>query len=51
MNQKTGTIAQIQGNVVDVDFSEGNIPQIYEALVVQGDNGQISGPMRGHGFY
>ncbi|MEA5077508.1 MAG: F0F1 ATP synthase subunit beta [Anaerolineaceae bacterium] len=40
MNQKTGTIAQIQGNVVDVDFSEGNIPQIYEALVVQGDNGQ-----------
>ncbi len=40
MNQKTGTIAQIQGSVVDVDFSEGNIPQIYEALVVQGDNGQ-----------
>ncbi len=40
MNQKAGSIAQIQGSVVDVDFQEGNIPQIYEALVVQGDNGQ-----------
>ncbi len=40
MDQKTGTIAQIQSSVVDIEFSEGNIPQIYEALVVQGDNGQ-----------
>jgi len=40
MNQTTGSIAQIQSSVVDVAFPEGDIPQIYEALIVQGENGQ-----------
>ncbi len=34
MERSTGTVAQIQGGVVDVEFAEGNLPEIYEALEV-----------------
>lgn len=35
INEFTGKISQIQGSVVDVEFSEGEIADIYEALIVK----------------
>ena len=32
-----GTIVQIIGAVVDVEFPEGHIPELYDALTVEGD--------------
>ena len=32
-----GTIVQIIGAVVDVEFPEGHIPELYDALDVKGD--------------
>lgn len=32
-----GTIVQIIGAVVDVEFPEGHIPELYDALQVKGD--------------
>src|SRR3989344_9608516 len=34
-SKNTGTIVQIIGPVVDVEFSSGNIPDIYSALIVE----------------
>ena len=34
MAQTDGKIVQIQGGVVDVEFPEDNLPDIYEALEV-----------------
>ncbi|NLZ52494.1 MAG: F0F1 ATP synthase subunit beta [Thermoanaerobacteraceae bacterium] len=34
MVQQTGKIAQIIGPVIDVDFAEGNLPKIYDALYI-----------------
>ena len=34
-NGATGRVVQILGGVVDVEFSEGNIPNLYEAIEVQ----------------
>jgi F-type H+-transporting ATPase subunit beta len=34
---KTGTITQIVGVVVDVEFSDGNLPAIYNALTLEHD--------------
>ncbi len=34
MDKNTGSIVQILGGVVDVGFSEGNVPDIYEALEI-----------------
>jgi F-type H+/Na+-transporting ATPase subunit beta len=34
MDNNTGSIVQILGGVVDVGFSEGNVPDIYEALEI-----------------
>ncbi len=39
MDFKTGRIAQIQGSVVDVEFSIDNMPDIYEALEVDTTQG------------
>lgn len=39
MNLSTGRITQIQGSVVDVEFSEGDTPLIYEALKLEGVEG------------
>ena len=36
MNESTGRITQIQGSVVDVEFSSGDTPFIYEALKLKG---------------
>ena len=35
---KTGIIAQISGPVIDVEFSDGYLPKIREALYVEGEN-------------
>jgi F-type H+-transporting ATPase subunit beta len=34
MNSSAGKVVQIQGGVVDVEFEEGNLPDIYEAIEV-----------------
>jgi len=34
MNSSAGKVVQIQGGVVDVEFGEGNLPDIYEAIEV-----------------
>lgn len=39
MTTSAGRITQIQGSVVDVEFTAGDTPLIYEALKVQGDEG------------
>ena len=36
-----GKIAAIRGVVVDVDFPDGDLPQIFEALNVNHDGGQL----------
>lgn len=40
MNESTGRITQIQGSVVDVEFSSGDTPLIYEALRLKGGEGE-----------
>jgi F-type H+-transporting ATPase subunit beta len=37
----TGKISAIRGVVVDVEFGEEEIPEIYEALNVATDDGQL----------
>ena len=37
----TGKITAIRGVVVDVEFPEGNLPEIYEALNVEAPQGQL----------
>src|SRR3989440_9377636 len=39
--QKTGEIVQIIGPVLDVRFEEGELPEIYHALTVKRDNGDL----------
>ena len=39
--QQTGKIAQIIGPVIDVDFAEGKLPQIYDALYVPAGDRQV----------
>ena len=34
----TGVVKQIIGAVIDVEFSRGNIPNIYDALVIEESN-------------
>jgi F-type H+-transporting ATPase subunit beta len=36
-----GTVVQIIGPVLDVQFEEGHLPEIYHALTVTRDNGEI----------
>src|SRR3954463_10794052 len=36
-----GTVVQIIGPVLDVQFEEGHLPEIYHALTVKRDNGEI----------
>jgi F-type H+-transporting ATPase subunit beta len=38
----TGTITQIVGVVVDIDFSGGKLPEIYHALTVEHDGGVLT---------
>jgi F-type H+-transporting ATPase subunit beta len=37
MNE-TGQVVQILGGVVDVEFPEGNLPEVYEAVEVPREN-------------
>lgn len=34
MEEINGRVIQIQGGVVDVEFPEGELPDIYEALII-----------------
>lgn len=36
-----GTIIQIIGSVIDVEFSEGKLPEIFNALTVEGPKGKV----------
>jgi F-type H+/Na+-transporting ATPase subunit beta len=36
--EKTGTVTQVIGPVIDVEFPPGELPQIYHALRVEGEN-------------
>lgn len=38
----TGRISQIIGAVVDVEFAEGSLPEIYDALEIQRDNQKLT---------
>src|SRR3989344_4712840 len=40
-NKNTGKIVQIIGPVVDVEFSQGNLPDIYSALEVRGGKDKL----------
>ncbi len=40
--EKTGSITQIVGVVVDVEFGSGNLPEIYNALTVELDGKQLT---------
>ena len=35
---KTGTISQIIGPVVDVEFPSGDLPKVYDAIVISGSD-------------
>ena len=37
-----GKISAIRGVVVDVEFPNGELPEIYEALEVEGPDGTLS---------
>ena len=37
---KTGFIAQIIGPVLDIEFPNGELPKIYNALVITADTGE-----------
>lgn len=37
-DNKTGQITQIIGPVIDVEFPEGNLPEIYDALTIEYEN-------------
>ncbi len=41
MTQAQGTITQIIGPVIDVQFAEGELPKVYNALKLTRENGQI----------
>ena len=41
LNQNEGLITQIIGPVIDVEFSNGNLPEIYDALKITCDDGTI----------
>ena len=42
MTKVTGRVTQIQGSVVDVEFPEGELPDVFEALEIPRDN---AGPL------
>lgn len=41
MDYQTGRVSQIQGSVVDVEFSLDNMPEIYEAIEVVSPDGPV----------
>ena len=41
LNKNEGLITQIIGPVIDVEFSSGNLPQIYDALKITCEDGKV----------
>ena len=46
--QKTGKIVQIIGSTFDVEFEEGHLPEIYNALKVQSGEIDLTGEVQQH---
>jgi F-type H+-transporting ATPase subunit beta len=40
--KETGTISQIIGPVLDIEFSNGELPKVYNALIVEGDEASVT---------
>ena len=40
LTENEGLITQVIGPVIDVEFSNGNLPEIYDALEIYSENGQ-----------
>src|SRR5690606_2288123 len=47
-SKTTGTISQVVGVVVDVEFGEGNLPAIYDALVAKHGGKDLFLEVAGH---
>ena len=41
MEATAGRVVQVQGGVVDVEFPEGGLPEIYHAIVISRDEGDL----------
>src|SRR5574344_155999 len=41
LNKNEGLISQIIGPVIDVEFGQGELPEIYNALNIQKDDGSV----------
>ena len=41
LNKNEGLITQIIGPVIDVEFSSGNLPEIYDALKITCEDGKV----------
>lgn len=41
MDQKAGKVVQIQGGVIDLQFSADDMPELYEAIEITNDDGSI----------
>ncbi len=48
MSKKTGKISQVMGAVVDVEFSEDQLPGIYDALIIKDKNIDLVLETHGH---
>lgn len=47
--EKEGTIVQVIGPVIDVEFSSGNLPEIYDAIeIIVDENNKISAEVQQH---
>ena len=42
----SGVITQVIGPVVDIEFPDGNVPKIYNAVVIKNDNQIITGEVQ-----
>src|SRR6266536_4820481 len=48
VEKTVGTITQVVGVVVDVEFDKGNLPAIYDALHIDSDSGAVVLEVAGH---
>ena len=39
---KTGFISQIIGPVLDIEFPNGELPKVYNALIISGEEGSVT---------
>ena len=40
--KETGTISQIIGPVLDIEFPNGELPKVYNALIIKGDKANVT---------